>query len=65
MLAEEYAIGNYIGLKQSTVKVSEEARRHMVTLIEELNRLKAYKEQTFFLACSLADRYLVNIAVLR
>ena len=37
----------------------------MVTLLEELNRLKAYKEETFYLACSLADRYLVNIAVQR
>lgn len=35
----------------------------MVTLLEELNRLKAYKEETFYLACSLADRYLVNVAV--
>ena len=63
MLKEEYAIGDYIHLKNSTIKVTEEARHHMVTLLEELNRLKAYKEETFYLACSLADRYLVNIAV--
>lgn len=65
MLTEEYAIGDYIHLKNSTIKVTEEARHHMVTLLEELNRLKAYKEETFYLACSLADRYLVNIAVQR
>jgi hypothetical protein len=65
MLAEEYAIGDYINLKNSTIKVTEEARHHMVTLLEELNRLKAYKEETFYLACSLADRYLVNVAVQR
>ena len=63
MLKEEFAIGDYIRLKNSTIKVTEEARHHMVTLLEELNRLKAYKEETFYLACSLADRYLVNIAV--
>ena len=65
MLQEEYAIGDYINLKNSAIKVTEEARHHMVTLLEELNRLKAYKEETFYLACSLADRYLVNIAVTR
>ena len=30
----------------------------MLTLLEDLNRLKSYKEETFYLACSLADRYL-------
>jgi acetamidase/formamidase len=65
MLQEEYAIGDYINLKNSSIKVTEEARHHMVTLLEELNRLKSYKEETFYLACSLADRYLVNIAVKR
>ena len=30
----------------------------MLTLLEDLNRLKLYKEETFYLACSLADRYL-------
>ena len=30
----------------------------MMTLMEELNRLKSYKEETFYLACSLADRCL-------
>ena len=37
----------------------------MITLLDELNRLKEYKEETFYLACSLADRYLVNAAVKR
>lgn len=65
MLQEEYAIGDYINLKNSSIKVTEEARHHMITLLEELNRLKSYKEETFYLACSLADRYLVNVAVKR
>ncbi len=43
MLMDEYAIGDYINLKKSTIKVTEEARHHMITLIEELNRLKDYK----------------------
>ena len=65
MLAEEYAIGDYTNMKQSTrVRMTDELRRHMVTLLEELNRLKGYKQETFYSACSLADRYLVNLAVL-
>ena len=35
----------------------------MVILIEELNLLKEYKLETLYLAVSLADRYLVNIAI--
>lgn len=35
----------------------------MITLIEDLNRLKSYKEETLYLAASLVDRYLVNLAV--
>lgn len=35
----------------------------MMTLMEDLNRLKEYKEKTLYLAASLADRYLVNLTV--
>ena len=35
----------------------------MVMLIEEFNNLKGYKTDTLYLAVSLADKYLVNIAV--
>ena len=35
----------------------------MVLLIEELHALKKYKLETLYLAVSLADRYLVYIAV--
>lgn len=35
----------------------------MLTLMEDLNREKQYKEETLFIAASLADRYLVNLAV--
>jgi len=45
------------------MQVSDLARRHMITLIEDLNRLKSYKEETLYLASSLADRFLVSLAV--
>ena len=54
----ERPIGDYTKLKNSTIQVGEEARQHMLTLLEDLYRLKSYKEETFYLACSLADRYL-------
>ena len=35
----------------------------MITLIEDLVQIKAYKEETIYLAASLADRYLVNLVI--
>ena len=35
----------------------------MITLLEDLNRTKEYKEDTLYLAASLCDRFLVNLAV--
>ena len=36
----------------------------MVTVIVEVHRLKNYKEETLYLACSLADRYLAILTIL-
>lgn len=33
----------------------------MITVIVELHRLKSYREETLYLACSLADRYLARL----
>lgn len=43
--------------------MSEIARRNLVNLIEDLNMKKDYKEETLYVAQSIADRYLVNITV--
>lgn len=63
MLSNEFAIGDYIGFAKNKLEIQDQARRHMITLIEDLNNQKEYKEETLFLAASLADRYLVNLAV--
>ena len=63
MVRSEVAIGDYIGFNTSENGVSELARKHMITLMEDLNRMKDYKEETLFLAASIADRYLVNLTV--
>ena len=65
MLRQEFAIGDYICFNQVNKGVSEVARKHMITLMEDLNRIKDYKEETLYLAASIADRYLVNLAVKR
>lgn len=43
--------------------MTDYTRQQMVMLIEDLNTLKEYKLETLYLSVSLADRYLVNIAV--
>lgn len=63
MLEKEFAIGDYLEWTEGELNVSSQARRHMITLIEDLNRLKNYKEETLYTAASLADRFLVNLAV--
>ena len=63
MVKQEFAIGDYIGYSNGTNGVTELTRKHMITLMEDLNRLKEYKEETLFLAASIADRYLVNLTV--
>ena len=35
----------------------------MILLVEEICRMKKYKDETLYLAVSIADRYLVNLAV--
>ena len=66
MLQTEQAVGNYTQYNNATTGfcVSNEQRREMIILIDKIAKLKDYKEETFFQAVSLADRYLVHVAVL-
>lgn len=63
-LCSEYAIGNYFIEQECKLDISEEARFTMVQLIEQIHHIKDYKEETLFLAVSIADRYLALLAVL-
>ena len=36
-------------------------RETMIALMQELHRIKKYHIETFFLACSIADRFLVKL----
>ena len=65
MLRQEYAIGDYVKSQNCSLKMTDYTRQQMVMLIEDLALLKEYKPETLFLAVSIADRYLINIAVER
>ena len=62
MLKKEYAIGNYINL-ETPIKITQNQRRTLIALIEDLHLRKGYKEETLFIAVSIADRYLVNLCI--
>lgn len=42
-------------------RVQDQERRELVLVIEELCRLKSYKEDTLYIACSIADRYIFSL----
>ena len=62
MLKSERAIGNYFELPRNSLRISPQDRESMVSLIQELHRVKGYAEDTFYLAVSIADRYLTVLA---
>ena len=65
MKEKEIVIGNYVTEPNSTLmRVNDAQRRHLITLLESLHKEKEYKEETLFLAASLADRYLVTLSKL-
>ena len=64
-LRKECAIGDYINVLENSVRVTEEVRLYMITVIIEVHRIKNYKEETLYLATSLADRYLALLTILQ
>ena len=62
-LSKECAIGDYVSLPNNSIKVSEEVRLCMVTVIVEVHHIKEYKEETLYMATSLADRYLALLTI--
>ena len=59
MIKNEFPIGNYAGSQS----ISPQQRRKLISIIEDLHRRKGYKEETLFIAVSVADRYLVNLMI--
>ena len=63
MLKAEYSVGDYLQSHACTLQMTNYTRQQMVKLIEDFVLLKKYKTETLYHAVSLADRYLVNLAV--
>ena len=63
MLKYEKPIGNYLANNRMRSYLQIEAidRESMISLIQELHRIKKYHIETFFLACSIADRFLAKL----
>ena len=63
MLRQEEAIGNYTTFSSIFAQATDKTRIQMVLLIEELQAMKEYSDDTLFLAVSLADRYIVQTVI--
>ena len=64
-MLNECAIGDYINVPENSVRITEEVRLYMITVMVEVHRIKNYKEETLYLATSLADRYLALLTILQ
>ena len=64
LLRQEVVIGNYFDRavnKNKSPLFSIKERKRMIVLIETLQQMKNYKDDTFFLAVSIVDRYLAYL----
>ena len=59
MIKNEFPIGNYTG----QYSISPTQRRKLIEIVETLHGRKGYKEETLYIAVSVADRYLVNLMI--
>ena len=59
MLREERAVGYY--LKAPSLQLKPAQRKGMIVLIEDLQRRRGYKLDSFYLAVSIADHYLATM----
>lgn len=48
MMQKEKAIGNYFQEPTSNLKIEPADRESMISLIQELHRVKEYSEETFY-----------------
>ena len=61
--SSEFAIGDYTGGPSDSLIMTSEARRNMVTLIENIYIKKNYRLETLYLATSICDRYLAKLKI--
>ena len=62
MLSQEMTMGDYFEHDSPNFGINRDTRESMIKLMERLCDIKAYKEDTLYLAIFLADRYLALLA---
>jgi len=64
LLKQECAIGNYFNIKDKSNRFATASQRTcMMRLIMKIHDIMEFKEDSLYIAASIADRYLVNITV--
>ena len=63
MRSQEQIIGDYISLEDNCLGFNSGTRHHLITLLEDLNIKKGYKEETLYLAANICDRFLINLLI--
>ena len=58
MLRKEVKLGNYLTLESCQFGYLADARETMVLMIEEIHKIKGYREETLYIAVGIADRLL-------
>lgn len=64
MLSDDFAIGDYIKTLSEMENVAPFSyldRERLISVIQELNKKKEYKQETLHVAGSIVDRYLSSI----
>ena len=61
MMRADAPVGNYLKLN-SQLGLEPRKRKGMVTMMRDLQKFKSYKVETFYLAVSIADHYLMVLA---
>ena len=58
MLEKEVKLGDYLSFDSCKFKYLKDARETMVLMIEEIHKIKGYREETLYYAVSIADKLL-------
>ena len=63
MLTKEKAVGNYLIDDEclKSLRMNSHDRETMIAFLQEIHRIKGYSIDTFFLACSIIDRFLQEL----
>ena len=61
MMKLDAPVGNYLKMN-SRLGLEPRKRKGMVTMMKDLQKFKSYKLETFYLATSIADHYLMVLA---